>query len=117
MSGVYTVPYWHVLQTACGTLRGWIDEPQDSSLAKVSYDLDSPSETWAGARTPGIYDVDTDCNREGAPGARNYNCNFLNRQAASWFRVPNMVKTTGLPVAQCVVTPESCSWKLSLQSC
>lgn len=64
MSGVYTVPCWHVLQTACGTLRGWIGESQDSLLAKVSYDLDSPSETWARARTPGIYYVDTDCNIE-----------------------------------------------------
>lgn len=52
------------LQTARGTLRGWTDESQDSFLAKASYDLDSPSETWARARTPGIYYVDTDCIRE-----------------------------------------------------
>ena len=45
-------------------LRGWTDESQDFFLAQASYDLDSPSETWARARTPGIYYVDTDCIRE-----------------------------------------------------
>lgn len=50
---------WHMLQTSGGTLRDWIGESQDSFL-----DLDAPSETWARARTWGIYYVDTDCNRD-----------------------------------------------------